>query len=383
MNDVIKMPAAPGGGGYFKAPVFAVAPMIDWTDRHYRFLARQLSKHALLYTEMIVSEAILRGDRERLLGLDDTEQPVALQLGGNDPVKMAAAARIGEAFGYAEINMNVGCPSDRVQSGTFGACLMREPAVVAGCVAAMKAAVSIPVTVKCRIGVDDQEPEVALRDLVSQVAEAGTDAVWVHARKAWLQGLSPKENRDIPPLDYGLVHRLKSENPHLFIGLNGGLGSLNQALEELNRESEAERDAGGLHTFPHPALDGVMLGRTAYHDSAMLTAVDQYFSHPLTGAAPIDLGAEVFTANGHRQSLAFWADVRDAMMGHAARHIASGGRLIHVTRHMVGLFQGWPGARRFRQILSADATRAGAGPEVIAAAFDAIFAAAEAKQAAE
>ena len=381
MNDDIKMPAAPGGGGYFKAPVFAVAPMIDWTDRHYRFLARQLSKHALLYTEMIVSEAILRGDRERLLGLDDTEQPVALQLGGNDPVKMAAAARIGEAFGYAEINMNVGCPSDRVQSGTFGACLMREPAVVAGCVAAMKAAVSIPVTVKCRIGVDDQEPEVALRDLVSQVAEAGTDAVWVHARKAWLQGLSPKENRDIPPLDYGLVHRLKSENPHLFIGLNGGLGSLNQALEELNRE--AERDAGGLHTFPHPPLDGVMLGRTAYHDSAMLTAVDQYFSHPLTGAAPIDLGAEVFTANGHRQSLAFWADVRDAMMGHAARHIASGGRLIHVTRHMVGLFQGWPGARRFRQILSADATRAGAGPEVIAAAFDAIFAAAEAKQAAE
>jgi tRNA-dihydrouridine synthase A len=383
MNDDIKMPAAPGGGGYFKAPVFAVAPMIDWTDRHYRFLARQLSKHALLYTEMIVSEAILRGDRERLLGLDDTEQPVALQLGGNDPVKMAAAARIGEAFGYAEINMNVGCPSDRVQSGTFGACLMREPAVVAGCVAAMKAAVSIPVTVKCRIGVDDQEPEVALRDLVSQVTKAGTDAVWVHARKAWLQGLSPKENREVPPLDYGLVHRLKAENPSLFIGLNGGLGSLNQALEELNRESEAERDAGGLHTFPHPALDGVMLGRTAYHDSAMLTAVDQYFSHPLTGAAPIDLGAEVFTANGHRQSLAFWADVRDAMMGHAARHIASGGRLIHVTRHMVGLFQGWPGARRFRQILSADATRAGAGPEVIAAAFDAIFAAAEAKQAAE
>lgn len=365
MSDDTKMPAGPGGGRYFKAPVFAVAPMIDWTDRHYRFLARQLSKHALLYTEMIVSEAILRGDRERLLGLDDTKQPVALQLGGNDPGKMAEAARIGEDFGYTEINMNVGCPSDRVQSGTFGACLMREPAVVADCVAAMKSAVSIPVTVKCRIGVDDQEPEAALRDLVSQVAKAGTDAVWVHARKAWLQGLSPKENRDIPPLDYGLVYRLKSENPHLFIGLNGGLGSLNQALEELNH------------------VDGVMLGRTAYHDSAMLTAVDQSFSHPLTGAAPIDLSGEAFTANGHRLSLAFWADIRDAMMGHAARHIASGGRLIHVTRHMVGLFQGWPGARRFRQILSADATRAGAGPEVIAAAFDAILSAAEAKQAAE
>ena len=201
---------------YFRAPVFAVAPMIDWTDRHYRFLARQLSKHALLYTEMIVSEAILRGDRERLLGFDAVEHPVALQLGGNDPGKMARTARIGEEFGYAEININVGCPSDRVQSGTFGACLMREPSVVAECVAAMKAAVSIPVTVKCRIGVDDQDPELALRDLVSRVTQAGADAVWVHARKAWLQGLSPKENRDIPPLDYDLVHRLKAENPQSF-----------------------------------------------------------------------------------------------------------------------------------------------------------------------
>lgn len=353
---------------YFAAPVFAVAPMIDWTDRHYRFLARQLSKHALLYTEMIVSEAILRGDRERLLGFDAVEQPVALQLGGNDPRKMAEAARIGEQFGYAEININVGCPSDRVQSGTFGACLMREPSVVADCVAAMKAAVSIPVTVKCRIGVDDQDPEIALRDLVSRVAQAGTDAVWVHARKAWLQGLSPKENRDIPPLDYGLVHRLKAENPGLFIGINGGLGSLTMAVGELGQEA---------------TLDGVMLGRAAYHDSAILTGVDGYFSHPVTGAAAADFSGEAFTAGGHRQSLEFWAGVRDAMMGYAAGHIATGGRLIHVTRHMVGLFQGWPGARRFRQILSADATRAGAGPAVIAAAFDAIFSAAEAKQAAE
>lgn len=365
MSDDIKVASGQVHAPYFKAPVFAVAPMIDWTDRHYRFLARQLSKHALLYTEMIFSEAILRGDRGRLLGFDAIEQPVALQLGGNDPGKMAEAARIGEEFGYAEINMNVGCPSDRVQSGTFGACLMREPKVVAECVAAMKAAVSIPVTVKCRIGVDDQEPEVALRDLVSRVAEAGTDAIWVHARKAWLQGLSPRENRDIPPLDYGLVHRLKAENPHLFIGINGGLGSLNQALEELDH------------------VDGVMLGRAPYHDSAMLTAVDGYISHPTTGAAPVDFTSEAFTANGHRQSPEFWAGVRDAMMAYAAGHIASGGRLIHVTRHMVGLFQGWPGARRFRQILSADATRAGAGPEVIAAAFDAVLSAAEAKQAAE
>lgn len=369
LMDNVAIPALTNAAaGYFGAPVFAVAPMIDWTDKHYRFLARQLSRHALLYTEMIVSEAILRGDRERLLGFDAVEHPVALQLGGNDPVKMAEAARIGEQFGYAEININVGCPSDRVQSGTFGACLMREPSVVADCVAKMKAAVSIPVTVKCRIGVDDQDPEIALRDLVSRVVQAGTDAVWVHARKAWLQGLSPKENRDIPPLDYPLVHRLKAENPNLFIGINGGLGNLNQAVDELNQGA---------------VLDGVMLGRAAYHDSAMLTAVDGYFPHPLTGAGPAGSGGEVFTANGHRQSLEFWAGVREAMMGYAAGHIASGGRLIHVTRHMVGLFQGWPGARRFRQILSADATRAGAGPEVIAAAFDAIFSAAEAKQAAE
>ncbi|WP_275791111.1 tRNA dihydrouridine(20/20a) synthase DusA [Rhizobium gei] len=339
--------------------------MIDWTDRHYRFLARQLSKHALLYTEMIVSEAILRGDRDRLLGFETAEHPVALQLGGNNPSRMAEAAEIGEQFGYAEINMNVGCPSDRVQSGTFGACLMRQPSLVAECVAAMKAAVSVPVTVKCRIGVDDQDPEQALRDLVSLVKDAGADGVWVHARKAWLQGLSPKENRDVPPLDYGLVHRLKAENPGLFIGINGGLATLNQAREELHH------------------VDGVMLGRAAYHDSGLLTGVDRFFPHPMTGALPVDADEEDFTAAGHRQSLEFWADVRDAMMGYADRHIASGGRLVHVTRHMVGLFQGWPGARRFRQILSADATRAGAGPAVIAAAFEAVFAAAEARQAAE
>lgn len=350
---------------YFRGSVFAVAPMIDWTDRHYRFFARQLSRHALLYTEMIVAEAILRGDRQRLLGFDGSEHPVALQLGGNDPAKMAEAARIAEAFGYDEINMNVGCPSDRVQSGTFGACLMQEPATVAACVAAMKAAVKIPVTVKCRIGVDDQDPEVALRTLVAQVVDAGTDAVWVHARKAWLQGLSPKENREIPPLDYGLVHRLKQENPNIFIGINGGLQTLDQALEQLQH------------------LDGVMLGRAAYHDSAMLTAADRHFPHPLTGAEPIVENGATFSERGHRLDLDFWASVRDAMADYAAAHIASGGRLIHVTRHMVGLFQGWAGARRYRQILSSDATRQGAGPDVIHAAFEAVFEATAAKQAAE
>ncbi|KSV67141.1 tRNA dihydrouridine(20/20a) synthase DusA [Sinorhizobium sp. Sb3] len=358
-------PGNPGNRHYFNAPVFAVAPMIDWTDRHYRFFARQLSRHALLYTEMIVADAILRGDKQKLLGFDASEHPVALQLGGSDPRKMAEAAVIAEDFGYDEINMNVGCPSDRVQSGTFGACLMQEPETVAACVAAMKAAVKIPVTVKCRIGVDDQDPEVALRTLVAQVVDAGTDAVWVHARKAWLQGLSPRENREIPPLDYGLVHRLKQENPNLFIGINGGLQTLSQALEQLQH------------------LDGVMLGRAAYHDSAMLTAADGHFPHPLTGAAPAAQEVGAFSERGHRLDLDFWADVRDVMADYAAAHIANGGRLIHVTRHMVGLFQGWPGARRYRQLLSADATRKGAGPEVIHAAFGAVFEATAAKQAAE
>lgn len=359
------MPDNSGNLYEIKGKVFAIAPMIDWTDRHYRFFARQLTKHALLYTEMIVADAILRGDRLRLLGFDGQEHPVALQLGGSDPGKMAEAARIAEDFGYDEINMNVGCPSDRVQSGTFGACLMQEPETVAACVSAMKAAVNVPVTVKCRIGVDDQKPEVALRTLVAQVVAAGTDAVWVHARKAWLQGLSPRENREIPPLDYGLVHRLKRENPNLFIGINGGLQSLSQALEQM------------------PHVDGVMLGRAAYHDSAMLTAADGHFPHPLTGAAPVTREAGTVSERGHCLDLDFWAGVRDTMADYAAAHIANGGRLIHVTRHMVGLFQGWPGARRYRQLLSADATRKGAGPEVIRAAFDAVFEATAAKQAAE
>ena len=334
-----------------RARIFATAPMIDWSDARYRYFARQLTKNALLYTEMIVADAILRGNRARLLAHHPAEHPVALQLGGNDPRKLAEAARIGADFGYDEINLNVGCPSDRVQSGTFGACLMREPETVAACVAAMKAAVAVPVTVKCRIGVDDQDPEVALFDLVSRVRGAGVDAVWVHARKAWLQGLSPKENRDIPPLDYGLVRRLKAENPDLFIGLNGGLHTLEQAVAETL------------------GLDGAMLGRAAYQDSGVLTGVDALFAHPFrpdvppvgTPSVPQDLPA------------AYWEAVRDAMTDYAHAVVAGGGRVANVTRHMIGLFQGFPGARRYRQILSADATRPGAGPEVIAAAFAAVL----------
>jgi tRNA-dihydrouridine synthase A len=311
---------------------FAIATMMDWTDRHCRFLHRLLTRRALLYTEMVVSDAAIRGNRDRLLGFDAAEHPVALQLGGSDPAALAEAAKIGADFGYDEINLNVGCPSDRVQSGTFGACLMRDPALVARSVKAMKAAVAIPVTVKCRIGVDDQDPEVALSDLAAAVIAEGADAVWVHARKAWLEGLSPKENRDIPPLDYDRVYRLKQDYPNVFIGINGGIADLNQALEHLNH------------------VDGVMMGRAAYHNASLLADVDRRIY-----GAP----AEAFD----------WPALRDAMMMHAAAHIASGGRLGHVTRHMVGLFHGAPGARRFRQILSTEATKPGAGPQVIADAF--------------
>lgn len=316
--------------------LLAIAPMMDWTDRHCRFLHRLLTRESLLYTEMVVADAAIHGKRDRLLGYDPSEHPVALQLGGSDPAKLAEATRIGNAFGYDEINLNVGCPSDRVQSGTFGACLMREPRLVADCIAAMKSVSTVPVTVKCRIGVDDQDPEIALDTLVADVLAAGADAIWVHARKAWLQGLSPKENRDIPPLDYGRVYRLKQKYPDVFIGINGGIANLDEAETHLAH------------------VDGVMLGRAAYHNAALLVDVD----HRVYGAP---------------KTVADWAFVCDAMMEHAAAHIASGGRLGHVTRHMVGLFQGVDGARRYRQILSTDATRAGAGPEVIARAFDAVM----------
>ncbi|ESY46824.1 tRNA dihydrouridine(20/20a) synthase DusA [Mesorhizobium sp. RSR380A] len=313
----------------------AVAPMMDWTDRHCRFFHRQLTRRALLYTEMVVADAVIHGARERLLGFDETEHPVALQLGGSDPQKLAEAARIGEGFGYDEINLNVGCPSDRVQSGTFGACLMKVPDLVADCVAAMKAAVTIPVTVKCRIGVDEQDPEPALDALADGVFAAGADALWVHARKAWLEGLSPKENRDIPPLDYDRVYRLKARKSNKFIGINGGVQSLEEAARHLDH------------------VDGAMLGRAAYHTPGILAAVDAAFYGDKAGA--YDFAALI-----------------DTMADYAARHIEQGGRLGHVTRHMVGLFHGLPGARRFRQILSTDATKPGAGPDVLKAAFAAV-----------
>ena len=314
---------------------FAIAPMMDWTDRHCRFLHRLLTRRALLYTEMVVADAVIHGEREKLIGFDPVEHPVALQLGGSEPDKLAAAGRIAADRGYDEINLNVGCPSDRVKSGRFGACLMREPALVADCVAAMKAALPVPVTVKCRIGVDDQDPEETLSTMAAGVFAAGADALWVHARKAWLQGLSPKENRDIPPLDYDRVFRLKKEFPNHFIGINGGIEDLNHALE-LSRP-----------------VDGVMLGRAAYHNTGLLIDVDRLFY----GATEPAIG---------------WSDVRDAMMAYAERHMGQGGRLIHVTRHMVGLFHGMPGARRYRQILSDDARRDDAGVDVIAEAFAAV-----------
>lgn len=309
--------------------------MIDWTDRHCRYFHRQISGNALLYTEMVVADAIIHGPRERLLSFDGAEHPVALQLGGSDPAKLAKAVEIATPHGYDEINLNVGCPSDRVQSGTFGACLMLTPGTVADCIRAMKAVSDVPVTVKCRIGVDDQEPELALPALLDKVLDAGADAVWIHARKAWLKGLSPKENREIPPLDYEIVYRMKQARPDVFIGINGGIQTLDEAAEHLRH------------------VDGVMLGRAAYQNAAVLADVDHRFF-------------------GAPQSETDWDELRDRMMAYAGRHIAGGGRLQQVARHMVGLFTGLPGARRYRQILSTDAVKAGAGPEVIAAAFAAV-----------
>ena len=314
--------------------VFAVAPMIDWTDRHCRFLHRQLSSQALLYTEMVVADAIIHGPRERLLAYSPEEHPVALQLGGSDAGKLTEAIRIASDYGYDEINLNVGCPSDRVQSGTFGACLMRDPQHVADLVGAMKAVSPVRVTVKCRIGVDDQEPSAVLPDFVGRMLAAGADAVWIHARKAWLQGLSPKENREVPPLDYDLVHAVKRDHPDAFIGINGGITTLEAAGQHLS------------------VMDGVMLGRAAYQNTSLLAGVDSLLSGGKEGSLDMD-----------------WLALRDRMMVYAERVIAGGGRLHHVTRHMVGLFQGYSGARRFRQILSSDAMRPDAGPAIIDAAF--------------
>lgn len=315
----------------------SVAPMMDWTDRWCRSFHRTLSRHALLYTEMVVADAILHGDRDRHLSIPDGQQPVALQLGGSDPVKLAEAARIAADYGYDEINLNVGCPSDRVQSGTFGACLMQSPQLVANCVGAMKTVVALPVTVKCRLGVDDQDIETALDAVVDCCLDEGVDAIWVHARKAWLEGLSPKENRDIPPLDYDRVYRLKQRLGNVFIGINGGITSLDEAEHHLQH------------------VDGVMIGRAAYHQPALLRDVDQRF-----------YGAEEEPEDLH--------EIVRKMYPIIKAHLRAGGRLHQITRHMIGLFHGAPGARRYRQILSTQAVKAGAGTQVVEAALEALTA---------
>jgi tRNA-dihydrouridine synthase A len=318
----------------------SVAPMMDWTDRHCRAFHRALTSRALLYTEMVTAPAVLHGDQERLLGFDAVEHPVALQLGGSDPAQLAEAARVGQAFGYDEINLNVGCPSDRVQSGRFGACLMREPALVADCMAAIREAVTVPATVKCRIGVDDQDPEVSLFATVDACAAAGVEVFVVHARKAWLQGLSPKENRDVPPLDYALVRRLKRERPHLSISINGGIASLDEAEAHLD-------DADGA------ALDGVMLGRAAYHEPALLGQVDRR----LYGEAVADVDA---------------VEAIDRYRPYMAARLAEGVALPAMTRHMLGLMHGRPGARAFRRILTVEGVRPAAGLEVLDRAVEAV-----------
>ena len=305
---------------------FAIAPMMDWTDTHCRVLHRLLTRRALLYTEMVTADAVLHGDRARLISFDTSEHPLALQLGGSDTGKLAAAARIAEDAGYDEVNLNVGCPSDRVQSGRFGACLMQEPMLVGDCVAAMRAAVTIPVTVKCRIGVDAQDPQEALPALIKACSAAGVSHFAVHARKAWLDGLSPKENRDVPPLDYDLVYRVKQDNPHLTIMLNGGIQTLDEAEQHLTH------------------VDGVMLGRAAYHNPTMLLEIDARFF----GDAPRELDTAL-----------------EAWCAYVERKLGEGVRLSSMTRHMLGIYNGRPGARAFRRHLSENAVRYDAGIAVL------------------
>ncbi len=312
----------------YKDKIFAVAPMMDWTDQHCRFFHRQLSSHALLYTEMVTEQAVRHGDRNKLLGFDPSEQPVALQLGGSNPQGLAEAAKIGEDFGYTEINLNVGCPSDRVQGGHFGACLMAEPQLVADCIAAMRAAVKIPVTVKCRIGIDDQDEEQGLQSFVETVAKTGCDTFIVHARKAWLHGLSPKENREVPPLNYDRVHRLKKSMPHLHISLNGGLVNIETEMHHLE------------------TLDGLMFGREAYHNPWILVQVD-----PLFGAAEAPVSTR-------REAV-------EAMLPYIGKHLNEGLPLHRITRHMLGLYHSQPGGRMWRQVLSTEGCKAGAGLGVV------------------
>jgi tRNA-dihydrouridine synthase A len=311
--------------------MFSVAPMMEWTDRHCRFFHRLLTRRALLYTEMVTAAAVLRGDRARLLAYDPAEHPVALQLGGAEPPALAAAARIGTDFGYDEINLNVGCPSDRVQEGRFGACLMAEPHLVGDCVAAMKAAVPVAVTVKCRLGIDDQDPGPALDAMARAVAAAGADALIVHARKAWLHGLSPHENRDVPPLDYERVYRLKRSFPALRVVLNGGIGALAEAATHLAQ------------------VDGVMVGRAAYREPWRLLDVDPV----LFGEAPPATSAR---------------EAAESLVPYIEREVAAGTRLYAIARHALGLFHAVPGARAFRRHLAEEAVKPGAGSEVFRAA---------------
>ena len=312
----------------------SVAPMMDWTDRHCRYMHRLMSRHTLLYTEMVTAPAIVHGDRDRLLGFAPQEHPVALQLGGSDPAQLAETAKVAEDYGYDEINLNCGCPSDRVQSGSFGAILMESPQLVAECVAAMRNVVEVPVTVKCRIGVDEQDPAAVLPDFLAQVSAAGVDRFSVHARKAWLQGLSPKENRDIPPLDYDLVIEMKGLFPHLHLSINGGIETLDAA-----------------EAFLSDGLDGIMIGRAAYHTPSdiLLDADARIYDDPLNRSAE---------------------DVVHLMLPYIADHIQNGGKLGQVTRHMLGLFQGRPGARGWRRHLSQNAHADGAGPQVVLDALD-------------
>lgn len=297
---------------------------MDWTDRHCRYFHRQLTAQSLLYTEMVTAAAVLHGDRDRLLGFDPAEFPLALQLGGSEPADLARATRIAADYGYGEVNLNVGCPSDRVQSGCFGAVLMERPSLVADCVAAMIAASPVPVTVKCRIGVDDQDPDTVLPEFIERVSAAGATRFAIHARKAWLQGLSPKQNRDVPPLDYDIVLRIKAQFPHLHISVNGGITSVAQARGFLDR-----------------GLDGVMIGRAAYHTPAILADVDSM----------------IFGGAAGREAV----EVVERMIPYIEAHLAAGGRLHQITRHMLGLFHGMPGARGWRRVLSEGAHRDGVG----------------------
>lgn len=311
-----------------EATRLTVAPMMDWTDRHCRAFHRLLAPNARLYTEMVHAQAVILGDRERLLGFDAVEHPVALQLGGSDPAHLAQATRIGADWGYDEVNLNVGCPSDRVQAGRFGACLMREPALVAECIAAMVAVSPVPVTVKCRLGVDEMEDYGVFRNFIDTVASAGCDLFVVHARKAWLQGLSPKENREIPPLRYDWVHQLKRDRPDLRILLNGGLATVEDSVAALAH------------------VDGVMIGRAAYHEPYRLHLMDRAMFAP--GLAPQSRGELM---RGFRPYI---EDCR-------ARGVA----VKHITRHVLGLFHGQPGGRAFRQVLSEGAPRSDAGWDLL------------------